>query len=62
LTGAERRQLAADDGDEGLAQRTRVLVLAADGASNPDIAEKVAMTEATVAVGGRGSWPRGWPV
>jgi hypothetical protein len=51
LTGADRRPLArvaADNGDEGLAQRARVVLLAADGVSNREIAEAMAMTETTV--------------
>jgi transposase len=51
LTGALRRQLvraAAGDGDEGLAQRARVVLLAAGGASNREIADRVGLTETTV--------------
>lgn len=51
LTGAQRRQLsraAADDRDQGLARRARLVLLAAEGASNREIAGKVAMTETSV--------------
>jgi transposase len=50
LTGAQRRQLtrAAEDGtDEGLARRARVVLLAADGASNREVADAVGLTETT---------------
>jgi transposase len=50
LTGAQRRQLsrAANDGtDRAVARRARVVLLAADGASNREVADAVGMTETT---------------
>jgi transposase len=50
LTGAQRRQLTGaigDGGDEAMAVRARVVLLAAEGASNREIAEAVGMTETT---------------
>ncbi len=50
LTGAQRRQLkraAAEDSDPGLAQRAAVVLLAAEGVSNREIAEAVGITDTT---------------
>ena len=51
LTGAQRRQLtrvAADESDAAMAGRARLVLLAAEGASNTEIADAVGLNATSV--------------